>query len=101
MGILVKEGRLNVETSAPVAEWRDDDRNKITLNHLLQASSGLEWSESYFNPAGSFHQMFIKTDDKGAYAASKNPHARARHFFSVFERYHKYYLENHQANRWR
>ena len=72
VGILVKEGRLNVETSAPVAEWHDDDRNKITLNHLLQASSGLEWSESYFNPAGSFHQMFIKKDDKGAYAATKN-----------------------------
>ena len=71
VGILVKEGKLNVETSAPVAEWQDDDRNKITLNHLLQASSGLEWSESYFAPAGSFHQMFIKTDDKGAYAATR------------------------------
>ena len=71
VGILVKEGRLNVEAAAPVAEW-DDDRNKITLNHLLQASSGLEWSESYFNPTGSFHQMFIKRDDKGGYAATKN-----------------------------
>ena len=50
VGILVKEGRLDVNKSAPVAEWQEDDRNKITLNHLLQASSGLEWSESYFTP---------------------------------------------------
>lgn len=71
VGILVKEGRLKVEESAPVAEWHDDNRNGITLNHLLQASSGLEWSESYFNPLGSFHEMFIKSDNKGAFAATR------------------------------
>ena len=54
VGILVKEGKLDVNKSAPVAEWHEDDRNKITLNHLLQASSGLEWSESYFTPSGEF-----------------------------------------------
>jgi CubicO group peptidase (beta-lactamase class C family) len=71
VGILVKEGKLDVNKSAPVVEWQKDDRNKITLNHLLQASSGLEWSESYFTPVGSFHQMFIKRDDKGGYSATK------------------------------
>ena len=71
VGILVKDGKLDIEKPAPVAEWRDDDRNKITLNQLLQASSGLEWSESYFDPTGSFHQMFIKSDDKGGYAATE------------------------------
>ena len=72
VGILVKEGKLDIEKSAPVAEWHNDDgRNRITLNNLLQASSGLEWSESYFNPVGSFHQMFIKKDDKGEYAATR------------------------------
>jgi CubicO group peptidase (beta-lactamase class C family) len=71
VGILVKEGQLDVEKPAPVVEWQGDSRNKITLNNLLQASSGLEWSESYFVPTGSFHQMFIKSDDKGGYAATK------------------------------
>jgi CubicO group peptidase (beta-lactamase class C family) len=71
VGILVKEGRLDINKAAPVAAWREDDRSKITLNHLLQSSSGLEWAESYFTPTGSFHQMFINRDDKGGYAATK------------------------------
>ncbi|HEY9047155.1 MAG TPA: serine hydrolase [Ohtaekwangia sp.] len=71
IGILVKEGKLKIDEAAPVAEWRNDERSKITLNNLLQASSGLEWSESYFSPTADFHQMFIKSDDKAAYAAAR------------------------------
>jgi CubicO group peptidase (beta-lactamase class C family) len=71
IGILVKEGLLGTEDPAPVPEWQDDERQNITINNLLQASSGLAWSESYFSPTGDFHQMFIKSDDKGAYAASR------------------------------
>ena len=71
VGILVMQGKLNVKDPAPVPEWANDDRHKILLHHLLQASSGLAWSESYFSPTADFHQMFIKRDDKGSYAASK------------------------------
>jgi CubicO group peptidase (beta-lactamase class C family) len=71
IGILVKEGKLRTEEHAPVAEWQNDSRKNITLNNLLQATSGLAWSESYFNPASDFHQMFIHSDDKAAYAASR------------------------------
>ncbi len=71
IGILVKEGKLKVEEAAPVAEWQEDERKKITLHNLLQASSGLDWSETYFNPFEDFHQMFIKSDDKGGYAANR------------------------------
>ena len=70
VGILVKEGKLKLEQPAPVIEWQTDERRKITLNNLLQASSGLEWSETYFLP-GDFHNMYIHSDDKGGYAASK------------------------------
>jgi CubicO group peptidase (beta-lactamase class C family) len=72
IGILVKEGKLKIEDTAPVPEWQNDERKTITLNNLLQASSGLAWSESYFNPASDFHQMFIRSDDKAAYAASSD-----------------------------
>jgi CubicO group peptidase (beta-lactamase class C family) len=71
VGILVKEGSLDLNEPAPVSEWSGDERKSITLNNLLQASSGLAWSESYFSPTADFHQMFIKSDDKGGYAMSK------------------------------
>jgi CubicO group peptidase (beta-lactamase class C family) len=71
-GILVKEGKLKPEDPAPIEEWKDDERKSVTLNNLLQASSGLEWSESYFIPTSHFHNMFIKSDDKGAYALNLN-----------------------------
>ena len=71
IGILVKEGRLRVDDPAPIEAWQKDVRRNITINHLLQASSGLEWSESYFIPGADFHNMFIHSDDKAAYAISR------------------------------
>lgn len=71
MARLVLEGKIKLEDPAPVAEWQNDDRKKITINNLMQASSGLEWNESYFAP-GHFHNMFMHSDDKGGYAASLN-----------------------------
>ena len=70
VGTLVKDGKLNLNQPAPVAEWKTDERKNILLNDLMHASTGLEWNESYFLP-GDFHNMFIHSDDKGGYAASK------------------------------
>jgi CubicO group peptidase (beta-lactamase class C family) len=70
ISLLVKDGKLNIDDPAPVAEWQHDERKAITINDLLHASSGLKWSESYFMPTSTFHNMFIRSDDKGAYAAS-------------------------------
>lgn len=72
IGILVNEGKLKVDAPAPVEEWKDDERGSITLHNLLQASSGLSWSESYFVPGADFHNMFIHSDDKAAYAMSRD-----------------------------
>jgi len=70
IGRLVQEGKLKLHEPAPVAEWKSDNRKDITLNNLMQASSGLEWNESYFTP-GHFHTMFMNRDDKGGYAAAQ------------------------------
>jgi CubicO group peptidase (beta-lactamase class C family) len=81
IGILVKQGRLSVDEPASVDEWQDDERKKITINHLLRASSGLRWSESYFVPTSEFHQMFITKDDKAAFAASQDAEYEPGTFF--------------------
>ncbi len=70
VGILVRDGVLNVQEPAPIPGWNDDERKNITINDLLHASSGLQWNESYFIPTSAFHNMFIRRDDKGGYAAS-------------------------------
>ena len=46
-GILQKQGKINIMKPAPVAEWQNDERKKITINDLLHMNSGLEWEEDY------------------------------------------------------
>ena len=48
-GVLLGEGRLDLDAPAAVPEWRqpDDPRGEITLRHLLQMRSGLAWNEDY------------------------------------------------------
>ena len=46
-GILVKENKLDLYGKVNIPEWENDNRNEITLNDLLQMSSGLEWTEGY------------------------------------------------------
>jgi CubicO group peptidase (beta-lactamase class C family) len=70
VGLLVKEGRLRIDDPAPVQEWQHDERKNITINNLLQANSGLQWDEGYFDPTSEFHEMFIRRDDKAGFAAS-------------------------------
>jgi CubicO group peptidase (beta-lactamase class C family) len=72
IGILVREGKLNIHDPAPIQEWQNDERKKITIHDLLHASSGLDWQESYFIPTSDFHTMFIHRDDKPGFAASQN-----------------------------
>jgi CubicO group peptidase (beta-lactamase class C family) len=71
MGILVRDEKLSLLDHAPIDEWQLDDRKNIRLEHLLQATTGLAWNESYFNPFSDFHIMFSKKDDKAGYAASR------------------------------
>jgi CubicO group peptidase (beta-lactamase class C family) len=49
VGILVKQGKLDVMQPTGIDEWKGDERNKITLNNLMQMQSGLKWNEDYGN----------------------------------------------------
>ena len=49
IGMLIGDGRLELDAPAPVEEWQadGDPRQEITLEDLLRMSSGLEWEEQY------------------------------------------------------
>lgn len=69
-GILVKEGKTDINAPVPRKEWANDDRKKITLNNLLHMNSGLEWNEDYGN-LSDVTVMLHKEGDMGDFAASK------------------------------
>ncbi len=71
VGVLVKQGKLKVAEPAPVSEWATDERNKITLTNLMQASSGLAWEEVYGGPSTATNMLFKKKDAGGYAAQSK------------------------------
>lgn len=48
VGILDGEGKLDIKAPAGFPEWEDDERSRITLEHLIHMSSGLKWVENYF-----------------------------------------------------
>lgn len=46
-GLMVRDGYFQLNDQAPVPEWRDTPKEKITYKNLLQMSSGLEFEEEY------------------------------------------------------
>ncbi len=58
VGILVKQGKLAVNASAPVEEWLGDKRREITLNDLLHMSSGLKWNEDYGDVSDATNMLY-------------------------------------------
>ena len=79
IGILVREGALDIYKPAPVHEWSKsgDPRGAITTDMLLRMSSGLSWSEDYTNhPISDVNRMLFLEPDAAAYAALRPLSAR-------------------------
>lgn len=77
IGILVREGKIDIHAPADVPEWQgtDDPRRAITLDQLLRMSSGLKFAEDYVDAGVSdvIEMLFGSgKDDVAAYAA-KSP----------------------------
>lgn len=73
VGILVDEGRLQLDAPAPVAAWRGTEKEAITLQHLLTMTSGLRFVEDYVDESIShcIDMLFgAGKDDVAAYAAA-------------------------------
>ncbi len=73
IGMLVLDGRLDLEAPAPVPEWAGDERRSITIQHLLEMTSGLEFVEDYVDDQIShvIEMLFGEGEkDVAAYARS-------------------------------
>jgi CubicO group peptidase (beta-lactamase class C family) len=49
VGILVRQGRVDINKPSGLERWKNDERKSITLNNLMQMQSGLKWNEDYGN----------------------------------------------------
>jgi CubicO group peptidase (beta-lactamase class C family) len=71
IGTLVNAGKLVVKQPAPVPEWQDahDPRHAITIENLLQQTSGLDFLEDYTKASDATRMLFMR-GDMAAFAAS-------------------------------
>lgn len=76
VGILVGDGRLVLDSPAPVARWASeaDPRRGITLDQLLRMSSGLRFGEDYDNPWSDVVRLLYNHPDSAAFAADQPLH---------------------------
>lgn len=73
IGLLVSDGRLRLNETAPVPAWQrsGDPRGEITLRQLLQMRSGLRHRETSAN-ADAIRMLFLDgRDDMAAYAEAQ------------------------------
>jgi len=61
-GVMDFQGMINLEDPAPIQEWKNDERSKITINNLLQMNSGLEWEEDYTKISDVTKMLYAETD---------------------------------------
>ena len=62
VGILVRQGRIDINKPAGLEQWKNDERSKITLNDLMQMQSGLEWNEDYGNRSDVTLMLHCESD---------------------------------------
>ena len=62
IGILAKEGKLDVNAPAPLQEWQNDERKNITTRSLLHMTSGLDWVEDYGDISDATIMLYNRGD---------------------------------------
>ncbi len=61
-GIMVKDGKWDINQPINIPEWQNDDRKQITYKNLMQAESGLLWNEDYGNRSDVTVMLYCKKD---------------------------------------
>jgi len=65
VGIAIRDGYIkSVDDPAYkyLPEWTNDDRRAITIRHMLQQSSGINFATFGINPLGGFFQLMLGDD---------------------------------------
>lgn len=75
VGMAQMDGLLDVQAPTGIAQWQNDDRRLITLQHLLEMRSGLAWIEDYVegNESDVIDMLFGSGKDDHAAHAMKKP----------------------------
>ncbi|MGH0037971.1 MAG: serine hydrolase domain-containing protein [Myxococcota bacterium] len=64
VGILVREGKLDIRAPMPVKEWADDDpRRRITIDQMLRMVDGLRFREAEALPDGGVRYYAEEEND--------------------------------------
>ncbi|MEO6091994.1 MAG: serine hydrolase [Novosphingobium sp.] len=74
IGMLVADGRLRLDETAPVPAWQrpGDPRGAVTVRMLLQMRSGLEHREGFVPATDTMRQLFLDgRDDMAGFAEAK------------------------------
>lgn len=71
VGILVKEKGLDINASLKIAEWANDNRKDITLNNVLQMSTGIKWVEDYGSISNVTKMLYTNDDVYSAAIANE------------------------------
>lgn len=61
-GILEKNKTISLKEKSCFKEWENDARREITLNNLMQMSSGLNWVEDYSIKADVTQMLYLEPD---------------------------------------
>lgn len=70
VGIMVRDGRFDINKPVKLDAWKNDERSSITLNNLMQMESGLKWNEDYGNKSDVTVMLHCESD-MGKYAFEK------------------------------
>lgn len=71
LGILEYQGKVSVESTSLFEQWQNDERANLTVEQLLQMSSGLAFDETYAPGSDATHMLF--TADSASDVAIQSP----------------------------